>query len=98
MSNSLGMTFLGPPVWTKPRYYHTSPFGKDSSYKVRQELPILFSGLSFAEALGQEDLHGEDHAGWISPTLWNHLPHDMSLMDYPARAGSIPRGIKSKPA
>ncbi|KAJ5957825.1 hypothetical protein N7501_012104 [Penicillium viridicatum] len=86
MSNSLGMTFFGPSGWTKPRYYHTSPFDKDSSDKVLQELPILFSGLSFAKALGrEEDLHGEYHARWVSPTLWNHLSHDISLVDYPAR-------------
>ncbi|OQD96367.1 hypothetical protein PENSOL_c016G00822 [Penicillium solitum] len=63
MSNSLGLTFLGPSGWTKPRYYHTSPFDKDSSYKFRQELAKLFAGLSYFEALGrEEDLHGEDHA------------------------------------
>lgn len=82
MSNSLGMTFFGPSGWTKPRHYHTSPFDKDSSDKVLQELPILFSGLSFAEALGrEEDLHGEYHGRWVSPTLWNHLSHDISLVN-----------------
>ncbi|KAJ5863357.1 hypothetical protein N7455_007425 [Penicillium solitum] len=67
MSNSLGLTFLGPSGWTKPRYYHTSPFDKDSSYKFRQELAKLFAGLSYFEALGrEEDLHGEDHASMVN--------------------------------